>query len=401
MDKKQIWNFIHFIRLPLGNEQADMNRITDPDWELMYRLSVKHNMSSLGYEAARIMQKAGAKIPSELLQKWKLRNDQSTMQCLYQQAAQEEMADAFDEADVPVIFLKGAILREWYPAPELRSMSDIDVLIHEEDAEKARKIMQKLAYTSTDVESRNEDIYHRDSVVTVEIHRQLFWKKDKWNAYFRGAWDRKKLCVINERNMYMLSTEDFYLHLLGHLVHHMENGGLGVKAFVDLDIFRKKNSADLRAEKMQKLLEQFGFVRLEESLERLFSVWNGERGVDEFAEEWTEFIIMSGVYGNTDNFIIRNPALNSRSSAGGRMQKLGYVFRRLFPKYEEMCHMYPAVRKKWYMYPVYWGIRLVRNGLMRHRIIRKEVQKIRSLDREKIRKLNDLYEKIGISGEKE
>ena len=87
-DKRQIWNFIYFIRLPL-EEESDTSKIKDPDWELMYRLSLSHNVAALGYAAARIMKDKGSSISEELLRKWKEKSDQSTMQCLYQQAEQE------------------------------------------------------------------------------------------------------------------------------------------------------------------------------------------------------------------------------------------------------------------------------------------------------------------------
>ncbi len=400
-DKRQIWNFIYFIRLPL-EEECDTSKIKDPNWELMYRLSLSHNVAALGYTAARIMKDKGSSISEELLRKWKAKSDQSTMQCLYQQAEQEELAVAFEEARIPLIFLKGSVLRDWYPAPELRSMSDIDVLIHEEDAQRAADVVRQLGYSECcSVNSRNEDAYQKKPATTLEIHRQLFWKRNDWNVYFSTAWERMELCPDMENRIYMLEPKDFYLHLLGHLVDHMENGGLGIRAFLDFDIFRKRNEKCIHSDRMRTLLKEFGFEKLDVNLEELLSVWNGESASDEFTDEWSEFIVNCGVYGKVDNFIIRNVAFDSRGSIGSRRQKICYIFRRLFPTYHEMCNMYSGAKKGIYTYPFYCLIRLVRNGLMRYSVVKNEARQVQKLDLEQIRKLNDLYQRIGISTKRE
>ena len=141
INETQMWNFIYLMQLPLGMGPGEA-KIHDVDWELMYRLARKQNVVALGYEAARSY--TGTSKPSqELMKKWKALSDQSTMQCLYQQAAQEELAEAFDRVKIPFIFLKGALLRNLYPRPDLRSMADIDMLIHEKDAQRIAHIMKK------------------------------------------------------------------------------------------------------------------------------------------------------------------------------------------------------------------------------------------------------------------
>lgn len=398
-DKRQIWNFIYFIRLPL-EEESDTSKIKDPDWELMYRLSLSHNVAALGYAAARIMKDKGSSISEELLRKWKEKSDQSTMQCLYQQAEQEELAVAFEEAGIPLIFLKGSVLRDWYPAPELRSMSDIDVLIHEEDAERAADVVRQLGYCIRE-HYRNEEIYYKEPALTLEIHKTLFWKSDEWNDHFRTVWERREYYSDGEKKICTMELKDFYIHLLGHFVQHMETGGIGIRVFLDIDIFRKRNSECVHSDEMKILLRKFGFEKLDANLERLFSAWNDENTSDEFTDEWTEFIVDCGAYGDVDNFIIRNAAFDSDVSAEGYRQKVHYIFRRLFPTYYEMCIMYSGAKRGIYTYPFYWLIRLVRNGIMRYSLVKNEVHKMQKLNSGQVRKLNNLYQKIGVSVKKE
>ena len=62
---------------------------------------------------------------------------------------------ALDNDGIPYIPLKGAVIKQLYPEPELRTSSDIDVLVREKDLDNAVKAVE----TTTDFkfESRN---YH-------------------------------------------------------------------------------------------------------------------------------------------------------------------------------------------------------------------------------------------------
>lgn len=394
IDKTQMWNFVYLMQLPLGLGPGE-KMIHDVDWELMYRLSRKHNVVTLGFTAANNY-KGPDQISNELQIRWKYDSDQSTMQCLYQQAAQEELAENLQKEKIPAIFLKGAVLRDLYPSSDLRSMADIDILVHEEDAGKSAELMKKLGYKIYLQGSRNEDVYCKEPKITVEIHRQLFWKKQTWNEHFYTVWDRS--AMISE--LPCMNVQDFYIHLLGHLIHHMENGGLGIKAFLDLMIFREKYQEQLSTVGMKELLEKFQFTIFEGNIKKLLESWSSVEKQDAFIEEWTEFIIRCGAYGNSENFIIRNVALNDDISHGGRNQKVRYIIRRLFPTYQEMCNMYPAAGKGIYTYPWLWIWRIVKNGVMRYPAMRRELRGIQELDNKKIDKLNKLYAKTGIPQKK-
>ena len=49
-----------------------------------------------------------------------------------------EISSAFDEAGIEYILLKGIVLKDLYPSPYMSQMSDVDILIHEEDYREKR-----------------------------------------------------------------------------------------------------------------------------------------------------------------------------------------------------------------------------------------------------------------------
>lgn len=397
LDKVQIQNFLKLVRAPLLDRDGKMviPELTAPDWRMMYKLARKHNVVNLGYEA--VMRLPAELQPNEeLLKQWRLSREQCTMQCIYQQAALEELISAFEENQIPFILLKGAVIRELYPRADLRSMSDLDILIREEDAKRAKKVVNALGYQDYGIDSRNEDVYRRD-VVTVELHRNLFWKGDDWNAHFKKVWDSAKkmpeysYCLV-------MNPEDFFAHMLGHIIHHMQNGGIGIKAFFDTWIYLNTYEKSWDKKYLTATLEKLNLLKFYNNLKILLEIWFGGESCDCLMDSWTEFIICSGAYGNFDNFVITNPALKDNSGNFSRAKKISYLWKRLFPDYDEMCNMFPGAKRGRFWYPYYAIKRIIKNGIFRHAAVKKEMKSIKEMDGKRIQNLLSLYRELGVDG---
>lgn len=390
----QINNFIHLIQGSL--KVNTIPELESPDWQLLFRLSKQHNVVTLGYESISRLPVEKGPLP-EFCNQWKYENDQCIFQCMYQQAALDELKETFEREEIPIILLKGSILRDYYPREDLRTMADLDILIRKEDLERIRIILSSMGYHTESVDSRNEDVYIRDGCVTLEVHRELFWKQDEWNEYFRHVWDRtEKISGYNW--IYKMNPQDFYFHLLGHMIHHMQNGGIGIKAFLDLKIFRKRHEEELEQPKFKELLKTFHLEKLDDNLKRLFRYWSGEIETDNLMEQWTEFIINSGAYGEVGNFIITNPAFQSNRRKKKTFSCWHYIGRRLFPSYEELQNMYPKMKKPFYFF--YIVKRIYKNGIRRRKIVKKEFHAVKKLDTRRVTNLNQLYNNLGIPQDK-
>ena len=386
----QTKNFIHLLQGALVCNKIP--ELESPDWAQLFYLSKLHNVVSLGYESVKRMPVEDGP-DQELRKRWKYENDQCTFQCIYQQAALEELKECFEREQIPVILLKGAVLREYYPREDLRTMSDLDILIRKEDIPRIRPLFLRMGYQAKSIDKRNEDIYTRDECVTLEVHRELLWRQDAWNEYFGHVWERtEKLPGYNW--VQIMNPEDFYFHLLGHMIQHMHNGGIGIKAFLDIKIFQEQNREKLETNEFQDTLKAFHLEKLNENIGKLFQLWEGEAHTDPLMEAWTEFIMNCGAYGEVGNFIITNPAFSDFRESQKKGFRYRYIWRRLFPSYEEMKHMYPKVKKYTYFY--YVGKRIYQNGIRRKKNIKREFDMIRKLESDKVEKLHRLYNDLGV-----
>lgn len=80
-----------------------------------------------------------------------------------------------DEAGIKYMFLKGLVIREYYPSSFMRQMSDNDILYDKAMRDKLLKIMKHRGfYLGT--ASENSDDFYKKPYCSFEMHRDLFLK---------------------------------------------------------------------------------------------------------------------------------------------------------------------------------------------------------------------------------
>ena len=99
----------------------------------------------------------------------------------------ERIFAAFEAKNIDFMPLKGTLLKPLYPKNDMRSMSDVDVLIKLEQYDKIRSVMQSLGF-SEKTESDHELIWTSSSFV-LELHKRIVpsYNKDFY-SYFGDGW---------------------------------------------------------------------------------------------------------------------------------------------------------------------------------------------------------------------
>ena len=67
--------------------------------------------------------------------------------------------------------LKGAVLKDYYPLPVMRQMSDNDILFDASRADDVKMIMESLGFTSVYFDTGHQDDYQKAPVSHFEMHR--------------------------------------------------------------------------------------------------------------------------------------------------------------------------------------------------------------------------------------
>lgn len=251
------------------------------------------------------------------------------------------LCTALEDAEIPFVPLKGSVLCQYYPEPWMRTSCDIDILVHGEDLECAIDyLVQKLNY------SEKERSTHDVSLLStggncVELHFDLVEEGRANNAIniLKSAWDN---VFPHGNNIYRHDMTDafFYFYHIAHMAKHFENGGCGIRPFIDLWLLDRmetdKSSRD-------ELLSKGGLLKFAVATRKRSAIWFGEEKEDALSLQLQDFILQGGVYGTSENRV----AVQQKKKGG----RIGYIMSRIFVPYEKLKRYYPVLEKHRWLTP--------------------------------------------------
>lgn len=310
------------------------------DGEKLYRLAKRHMVAAT---VARTVKETGI-CPQELLPKWEKAERATLQKELRFDGEREEILQAFDEAGINYLPLKGIVIKEYYPRKGMRQFADNDILYDQTKKQQADKIMRSLEYQSDGFSSAH-DIYTKKPYFNFELHRTLFDERFDVD-YFDRVWERA-VKDEGENCAYHMTDEDFYIYLLGHFKKHYENGGAGLRSFADLYLVRKNLKIE-NPDYVEACLRETGMTEFEKEVVEISESFFGEEE-REVSAETLEYIFSSGAFG-TEQHVAEN-----RSKEHGRV---GGLFRLIFPPYREMILRNRILKKVPILLPFFWVERL-------------------------------------------
>lgn len=254
----------------------------------------------------------------------------------------ERVCAALEGEEIPFLPLKGAVIRKYYREPWLRTSCDVDILVREEDAEKAKELLlEKFSCTYEKTGSHDISLF-TPSKVHIELHYDLVEDgiANEASVVLKDIWDR---VTVKEGFEYWCEMPDeiYYFYHIAHMAKHFEGGGCGVRPFVDLWIL--DNLKDISTEKRNQLLEAGGLLKFAESARKLSRVWFENEDCDSVSKQMENYIMRGGVYGDDQNRI-----MVQQQKKGGRIR---YALSRIFISYSEIKFHYPILQKHRWLTP--------------------------------------------------
>ncbi len=269
------------------------------------------------------------------------------------------------------IMVKGMTVAELYPTPALRSMGDIDLLIHIEDRDKIHKLLLDGGFSYKGEIVAAEFKYEKNGHA-LEVHDSLVHRtlgKEKRIAYFLQAWDYVKDGKLDW---------SFHLiYLLEHLRQHFIGQGTGFRQFMDIALVAKKENIDWNfvSEGLKKIdLYEFAatvFAFLEIWFDISFP-FKKEDLSEEFYYRAVKKIFADGVFG-FDNEENKKNAITKRiydQGIGTGKAKLQYLRHCAFPPMKRMLRLpyCSYLEKHRFLLPLAWIHRFF------YRIVNKEAR---------------------------
>lgn len=313
----------------------------------------------------------------------------SILRTLAQIMELRQLEKRFEEEHIKNQPMKGARLKFLYPSPEMREMSDIDILIDAESMDRAKKLLFEMGYCLKQ-SVKHHDIFQKPPYLVVEAHRSMYDKTvDNYQHKYFAGFDRSAPRE-GMQYTYDFSPEDFYVYMMAHMAKHFYTMGCGIRNLVDIYVYLDKYGESMNRRYVEQELKNCGILEFTYHMEKLTAIWlKGEKG-NPFYDDLFHYMLNSGIYGRDENGIwnkFSEEKMKDREVTPRELKKWYY-----FPPVSYMSEYYPWLEKHPHLLPAAWGIRAFRGVFMRKGVHKREM--LQDIGQEQINIYQNIYQKM-------
>ena len=341
--------------IPVSDEYK--TGITDDILESVYDISVSQSVSSIVGSALSkldLLNDAAkqAFFNEQLANLYKTEQIKYDLSCIY---------SLFESEQIEFLPLKGAVLRDYYPKPEMRESCDIDVLIRKENLDRACALLEEKLGYKRHISTPHDVGMFSPAGIELELHFALYDYDDDKKEILDTVWDYATPCngYVYKHEM---QKEFFVLYHIIHMAKHVISGGCGVRPFLDLWII--ENSFECDKNTLWDMLRRAGVDTFAQVAFKTSRVWFGGENSDETIALLEDYIFSAGIYGNLENQVAASLAKNEN--------KFKNIMERIFLPYDKLKVIYPALRERPILTPWYeikrWK-RIIFKDKAKHQIV--------------------------------
>lgn len=350
----------------------------------LYRIAKAHDIAHILSSA---LYKQGMLGEDEVSQKFKKEQKLSVYRCENMKSAFSEICSAFEKNEILYVPLKGSVLRPMYPEEWMRTSCDIDILIHENDLNRAvETLVGTLGYKAGDRVNYHDVSLFSQTGVHLELHFNIKERMDNIDRLLSEVW---KYIIRENDNVFRCNQtpEYFVFHHVAHMSYHFVHGGCGIKPFIDLYIIRNKMNYDDTV--VRNYCKQCGIEDFYNNVLYVTDVWFGNGTHTQISHQIESYIIKGGVYGSLENKVMVEQ--NKKGS------KAAYALSRIFITYDSLKNYYPILKKHKWLFPfmqVRRWFRLIFCGGFKRGV--REMKVNQNVSQNQVVNMSDFLREIGL-----
>lgn len=158
---------IDLLNASIHNTVPKLDYSKNIEWDNLINEANAHSITGLLYPALKNIKDNN--ISKEVIDKLKRYTFNAAIGQSNHIKRTADILSLFNENNIPVIVLKGLVVREYYPKPDLRTMCDSDVIIHKNDLEKVRKLLLEKGFVE------EEDAGHHIAFLNNSFNLEVHW----------------------------------------------------------------------------------------------------------------------------------------------------------------------------------------------------------------------------------
>lgn len=288
---------------------------------------------------------------------------------------------AFEANGVDIIMLKGIYLKSFYPEPDSRKMSDIDLIYNPKQRKEMKAVMSSLGFKEISADSQHIKFFNAASGVTFEMHHTASQAEYYESGCFKGFSERA-VKINGFNHIFRPCDDDTFLYALIHLKKHIMQGEFSLRRLCDIYV-----------------LQLSGIIPSENANNLIRSL-----GLDVFYDKVTE--LCRYIFEGTDSKNIESLAdaffdnlpivYNSIERSTG--EKLKYYLKQLFPHRGKIFTAFPFIDNHRWLLPFGYLLRIIQCLGPR----RKNLNDKLSADNKEVvsSELDGLQKEFGLNSEK-
>lgn len=362
MNKAHI-ELVRLLNKALLSEKIDVNK--DIDWKELIDLASENKVEALIYSA--ISNKSKEDMDKNILDDLKKRTFQSGIGQLNHMKAVASVLTAMKDESINVLVLKGLVIRDMYPTPTLRTMSDADIVVKEADLENAKKVLEGLGYSEYS-SSPSHFVYYKPGYLLIELHWNLADEHffNNINVFEQDMWPNVIDVDIEGVHALGMSLEDLAIYQSIHMAKHFVYRGFGIRHLCDFVLLVNKRGEEVDWTSFIDRCYKYGIgkftVAMFMACRKLFSidipdvVLNRESCSEAYVDALIEDIFSGGVHGKHDftSAVASEFAYTSDKDSDVKDSVTTKFVRFLFPPVDSMSDKYDYAKGNKLLVPVAW-----------------------------------------------
>lgn len=339
------------------------------DYNKLFELAVKQQVHSLAYVAISKLDDE-FKPNKELLDKWKNVFLATSLRYAFFFNKVEGILKSLDDKKVNITLLKGAIYRDLYPSPELRTMGDIDVLIKREDSEIFESIISEFGYKRPDKQGHLEELGYEFVCPNMPGIEAFFSLREDFRDRYDEKYENDVSLYKDYSHIVKLNETSSTVHHIAHFAKHFYQSGAGIRFLTDLYLLLTKQT-NLDTKELVSEMKKLGLYKFFSTSVCVLVKYFGYLPNLEYAntsdevEPFLDYLMRDSVYGNQEN-----ASLVKRSVKKGKFRM---ILKAIFPDSEFLCTKYPYFKKHKWLMPIAW-IRHVFSIILRPKRIKSSLK---------------------------
>ena len=298
-----------------------------------------------------------------------------------------QITEVLTAAGIDHVYQRGVCLKHHYPVPAMRTMSDMDILIHTEDLDRLPEVMSKL-----DCKQCPGDGNHRTFAVSpgyaVEFHPNLIHCSSNVGTGVNPGW--QYVPEGQPHGEQFMTEEGFYLSVLCHLANHFAAGGVGVRFVMDIWVCRHLRQPQPDRALIEQELDRIGLLKFGKQIEALGDLWFSGITPQEDLAELEEYILTSSSHGDDKRSMLNSVCLSPGGSG------FSALWRKVFYPKQDLYERFDWAKNRPWLLPVAWLVRVWKAVTRRHKLILSWSKGTMQFTDEEIRLQREKLQRFGI-----